>query len=378
MRVALFTECYHPIVNGVVVSVATFASALIRQGHDVHIFAPRYFGYCDREPNVHRLRTLSRPTWTMYPLTLPFSTNFYKSLLDREPPDIVHANHPFLTGGEARRVARRLTRPLVFTYHTIIRAYAHYVPFPQPIVRRLAVQISRNYANSASCVIVPTQATADLLRSYGVKTRLEIIPTGLDMHLIAAVPRQPIRVRYHIPEGVPLVCYSGRLAKEKSLDLLLKAFQQVRKSHPEAHLLLVGGGPWEAAIRECADVLGVADRVRFTGFLSRSDVFDCLAEAEVFAFPSLTDTQGLVVLEAMALGCPAVAVHSGAVVDIIREGVDGLIVSPTAEALADGLGRVLASSELRNQLASQAQQRAQEFTAEKMTHRLVAVYKSLL
>jgi glycosyltransferase involved in cell wall biosynthesis len=378
MRIALFTECYHPIVNGVVVSVATFARALGRLGHDVDIYAPAYSGYQDLEPNVHRLHSLPRPASVMYPLALPFGTAFLDKVFTQYPPDIVHANHPFLTGREARRLARRLGRPLVFTYHTIIRDYAHYVPLPGPLVRRLAVWVSREFSNSAQCVVVPTRSTADLLRSYGVKQRIEVVPTGIDLELMASTPRQPARARWGVPEGVPLICYSGRIAREKNLGLLLQALAQLRAQQPEAHLLLVGGGPWEQQCRAQVDALGLGDRVRITGFLSRPEVFDCLAEAEAFAFPSRTDTQGLVVLEAMALGCPAVAVRSGAVTDIVRHQVDGLIVEPTVAGLVEGLGHLLNSAESRRALAGQARQRAEEFSAGNMAVRLSQVYQSLL
>lgn len=377
MRVALFTECYHPIINGVVVSVTTFAEQLSRQGHDVDIYTPAYAGYQDKEPNVHRLPSLPRLTAAMYPITLPYSATLMKDVWSQRPPDIVHAHHPFLTGREARRVARRLGRPLVFTYHTIIRAYAHYVPLPQPWVQRLAVWVSREFSNSADCVIVPTQATADLLRSYGVTARVEVIPTGIDLELMQSSPRRPMRARLGLPEAAPVICYSGRIAREKSLDTLLRAFRQVQGRTPEAHLLLVGGGPWEQECRAQAAALGVADRVRITGFLGRTEVFDCLAEADVFAFPSRTDTQGLVVLEAMAMGCPAVAVQSGAVADIVRNEVDGLLVEPTEEALAAGIDRLLGSPELCRRIAGQARRRAEDFSAGSMAVRLTHVYQSL-
>jgi 1,2-diacylglycerol 3-alpha-glucosyltransferase len=378
MRVALFTECYHPIVNGVVVSVSIFARELAKQGHDVHIYAPAYSGHRDVEPNVHRLYSLPSPRSLHYPLAIPFGTTFVDRTFTDHPPDLLHANHPFLTGREARRLARRLGRPLVFTYHTIIRDYAHYVPLPRALVRRLAVSVSRRFSNSADCVVVPTQAVCDLLRSYGVTQRIEVIPTGIDLDQLHAGPRRPARARFGVPEEAPLVCYSGRLAREKNLGTLFRAFQGVRAAFTDAHLLLVGGGPGEAECRAMLGSLGLEDRVHITGYVSRAEVFDCLADSDVFAFPSLTDTQGLVVLEAMALGRPCVALRSGAVEGIVRHDVDGLLVDPTPEAFAAGIGRLLESEDLRGKLAGQARQRAEEFSAGKMAARLSEVYASLL
>ena len=378
MRIALFTECYHPIVNGVVVSVSIFARELAKLGYDVDIYAPAFSGYTDTEPNVHRLYSLPRPTSLQYPLALPFGTAFLDKVFAEYPPDLVHANHPFLTGREARRLARRLGCPLVFTYHTILRDYAHYIPLPGALVRRLAVWVSREFSNSADCVIVPTESVRELLRSYGVTPRIEVIPTGIDLDSMQAFPRRPVRARYGVPARAPLVCTSGRLAREKGLDRLLRAFRRVQATLPEAYLLLVGGGPWEQECRALIASLGLEARVRVTGYVTRDEVFDCLAESDLFVFPSITDTQGLVVLEAMALGCPALAARSGAVRDMIQDGENGVIVDPSPEALAEGICRLLGSQEMRAQLAGQGRRRAEEFSAGNMAARLSRVYASLL
>ena len=378
MRIAFFTECYHPIVNGVVVSVSTFAKELTKQGHDVHVYAPAYPGYRDGQSNVHRLPSVSLPIRPRYPLAIPFGSLRLRQVLAAHRPDIIHAQHPFLTGPEARRVARRLGCPLLFTYHTLVRAYAHYVPLPRPIGRSLAVWVSRHFSNSADCVVVPTQATAELLRSYGVHRPIEVIATGVDLDLIRRSRREPVRVRFRIPEGAPVVAYSGRVAREKNLELLLAAFARLSKGLPDVHLLMIGGGPYYGRCRLMVEELGLADRVRFTGYLPRERVFDCLAASQVFAFPSLTDTQGVAVLEAMALGCGPVAVRSAAVGEVIRQERDGLLVPPTAEGLAEGLASLLASEDVRQRMAGQARLRAEDFAAGGMAERLVRVYQKLL
>lgn len=378
MRIALFTECYHPIVNGVVISIATFTRELRRQGHEVEIYAPAYPGHRDEDPQVHRLTSLALPTRPRYPLALPYSSARVWPHLAARPPDVVHSQHPFLAGREARRVARRLGRPLILTYHTLLRWYAHYVPLPRPLVEAMAVWVSRQYANSADRVVVPTRSVGQLLRSYGVRQPIHAVPTGVDLELLRSTPRTPVRGRFGIPEGAPVVAYSGRLAKEKNLDLLISAFAQVAQKRPEARLLLIGDGPWRERCEQLAASLGMAARVHITGYLPHQQVFDCLAEAQVFAFPSLTDTQGVAVLEAMAVGCPPVAVRSGAVVDVIRDQQDGLVVAPTAEGMAEALEAVLASGELRARLAGQARRRAEDFSAAAMADRLVGVYRQAL
>jgi len=378
MRIAFFTECYHPIVNGVVVSVATFAGELAKLGHQVDIYAPGYPGHRDTETNVFRMPSIALPTRPRYPLAIPGGSLLLRRVLTARAPAVIHAQHLSATGREARRWARRLGCPLIFTYHTLLRAYAHYVPLPRPLVRAWAVRESRDFSNSADCVVVPTHATGEVLRSYGVRSRIEVIPTGVDLDLIRAATRAPARARFGIPEGVPVIAYSGRIAREKSIDVLIRAFALVSGRFPQARLLLVGGGPWREHCEGLGSSLGVGEQVHFTGYLPRGEVFDCLADSQLFAFASLTDTQGVAVLEAMALGCPPVAVRSGAVEEVIRNGQDGLIVEPSAEGLAEGIGRVLRAEDFRRQLAGQARTRAEEFSSGRMAARLSRVYETLL
>ena len=158
----------------------------------------------------------------------------------------------------------------------------------------------------------------------------------------------------------------------------VRAFDLLSKRFGEAHLLLIGGGPWYPQGQAMVDALGLQERVHFTGYLPRTEAFDCLAESDVFGFSSLTDTQGVAVLEAMALGCPAVVVRSGAVEDVVRHEVDGLIVQASAEQMSEGLATVLENDDFRAKLAGNARRRAEEFTAGRMAERLVQVYRKLL
>jgi len=378
MRIALFTECYRPIVNGVVVSVVTFAGELRKLGHEVQIIAPAYPNFADGEPHVHRLPSIMPPTRARYPLAIPYTGYRLRAAFASRPPDIIHAQHPFNTGREARRWARRLGRPLVFTYHTLIREYAHYVPLPKPLVRAAAVRVSRTFANSADHVIVPTGGVGELLRRYGVHRPIEVIPTGVDMALVRGVEGRQMRAGLGIPAEARLIAYSGRIALEKSLDTLVKAFSALTQRGLNAHLVLIGGGPWEDQCRRLVHGERLAGRVHITGYVPRETVLDWLADADVYCFPSLTDTQGVAVLEAMAMGCPPVAARSGAVQDVIRHGTDGLIVEPTVEALAAAIARILGDDELRRRLAGEARLRAEEFSADRMAQRLVRVYEKLL
>jgi glycosyltransferase involved in cell wall biosynthesis len=281
--IALFTECYRPVINGVVVSVSTYARELTRQGHEVRVFAPAYPGYQETDPRVHRLPSLSLSR-SAYPLAWPRVSRRTKQVLSAYQPDIVHANHPFLTGRMARLEARRLERPLVFTYHTLVRAYAHYLPLPRGLVEALAVRWSRGFSEASDCVIVPTGAIAEVLRSYGVERRIEVIPTGIDLEAMRAEPLPPCRDRFGLPEDVPIICYAGRIASEKSVDVLLRAFARVGSGTGRPICCSSAAATWMAQCQGDGEGLGFRQRVRLTGYVSQREVFGCLAEATLLAF----------------------------------------------------------------------------------------------
>jgi len=260
----------------------------------------------------------------------------------------------------------------------LIRQYAHYIPLPQPLVRAAAVRVSRGFSNSADHVIVPTESVGELLRSYGVHRPITAIPTGVDLDLIRRRPGLPRRESMGIPRDVPLIAYSGRIALEKNLELLVRAVGCLVHAGSDVHAILIGGGPWEGECRRLLRTEGISDRVHMPGFLPREDLFDWLAEADLFCFTSLTDTQGVAVLEAMALGCPPVAVRSGAVEDVIRDGIDGVLVDADLEALSHSLGTLVGDSARRRELAGRARLRAEDFTAGRMAQKLTHVYEQLL
>jgi glycosyltransferase involved in cell wall biosynthesis len=241
------------------------------------------------------------------------------------------------------------------------------------------VKLTRDYANRCDCVVVPSAGIKQVLVTYGVTARIEVIPTGVDLAWAGGGEPAPIRQRWGIPREAPLIVYAGRVALEKNIDLLVEGFARLaRGSFPGAHLLLVGGGPWDRATLERARRLGVADRVHLAGYLPREEVFRCYAEADLLAFPSLTDTQGLVVLEAMAMGTPPVAVRSSAVEGLISPGEDGVLVEAKPEALARAMGELLADPGRRRELGARAREKARAFSAESCARRLAEVYRELV
>jgi len=377
MRVCMFTECYLPTVNGVVVSVHTFATQLERLGVDVRIVAPQCRGYRDHGEGVCRLPSLTYPGRRDYPLILP-SWLLAASRICRQDPDIIHVHSPFIAGGLGRRAARKLHRPLVFTFHTLYEEYVHYIPLPRPIAAFLAKRVSRGFAQRCDAVVAPSEGLRQILRRDGVTSRIEVIPTGIDLDMMAPERLAPMRDRWQIPAHAPLLAYVGRVAKEKSVDLMLQAFARVRAEIPDCALLIVGEGHWDGEARAMAEQLGIAGLVRFAGCLPREEAVRCAADADALLFPSITDTQGLVVIEAMAAGTPCIAAKSAAVEGLVRDGENGLVVDHDAAAMANAAVALLRDRARLADLGAAARRAAQGYSSEAMARKLLALYESLI
>jgi 1,2-diacylglycerol 3-alpha-glucosyltransferase len=289
-----------------------------------------------REDVVH-VPSLPLPLPTSYRLTIPLGT---RERITRElgPLSVVHTHSPFVTGWMGARYARRLNVPLVFTYHTQLGAYAHYVPFDANTTRRAAERLTRTFANNADAVIVPTSSMERHLRSLGVKRPIAVVPTCIDVDRFAGgVRRADLRERYGVGRDGEMILCVGRLAREKNLDLTLRAFAALEV--PRARLVLVGDGPEREHLEHLAAALGIAARTHFTGELPRSMLPDAYASADLFLFTSRTETQGLVLVEALAAGLPIVAVDAPQTRDVL--GTSGRFTPPDPLALAAAVAAVL-------------------------------------
>ena len=295
--------------------------------------------------------------------------------------DLVHVQTPFVAHYAGRHLARELGVPWLTTYHTFFEEYLHhYLPaVPASLTRALARRFSSRQCNEVDRVIVPSTAMAEVLRGYGVTRPLTVLPTGIPLSRFARGDGHGFRRRHGIEADRPVVLTVGRMAFEKNLDFLIDVLQKVRRRLPGVLLLLAGEGPMRPHLMRRISREGLDEHVRFLGYLDRErELTDCYQAADLFVFASRTETQGLVLLEAMAAGLPVVALAEMGTRDVLREGQGCCIARDDVDDFAGKAERVLTDVRLRRRLADRGRRYAQEWAAHVMAERLANVYAQML
>lgn len=378
MRVLLLSDVYFPRINGVSTSIQTLRRELLAAGHEVTLVAPDYASDTP-ESGVIRVRGLSLPFDPEDRLMHWRDLNAVLEVLPT-PFDVVHVHTPFLAHYAGLRYARQHGTPLIETYHTLFTEYFHhYLPIlPRPWLKALARAISRRQCNAVDAVIAPSGPMREALREYGVTTRIEVIPTGLLPEAFVPGNGAGFRHAHGLPPDRPLLLFVGRVAFEKNIGFLLDMLVVLRHTHPEACLVIAGEGPAERELHREVRRLGLVESVRFVGYLDRQrELPDCYRAADVFVFASRTETQGLVLLEAMAQGTPVVALAEMGTRDVLKEGAGCRIAPPDPVAFARIVAELLDDAGARQRLSTAAVAYAQTWRAERMVERVAALYAEL-
>lgn len=377
MRIGFFADSYKPYVSGVVQSIDSFSRELRRRGNHVEIFAPRYPN-CDRpdEPGVYRFPSFHTPFYPEFYIGIPLSRGLVKYVRELNL-DIIHVHSPFVLGQLGASVARRLGLPLVFTYHTLYDQYVHYFPFAKGLAQRAMISMSREFCNRCDLVVTPTGVIERLLRGYGVNAPIVPIPTGIQLGLFETGDRNYLRERYAIAAGEKILLFVGRLSREKNLDSLFRIFAGVLRRYPHATLVLAGSGPGEKELHDLAVQTGIDSKLVFAGRLSQADVAGAYNSADLFVFPSVTETQGLVLAEAMASGLAAVAMNAFGSAAIVEEGVTGYLCD-TEGVFEERVIELLRNGELRRRMGRDAAVRARKLSVENVAFRLDRAYQALI
>jgi 1,2-diacylglycerol 3-alpha-glucosyltransferase len=375
MRIGFFSDTYTPQINGVVSSIRLFAAALERQGHEVYIFAPTPRQPTDG-PRVVRIPSVPFAFQPEYRLATIYSQHALR-LVRRANLDVIHSHDPFAIGLFGLSIAKRFRIPYVHTYHTLYPEYVHYV-WETRFTRAMAERLSREFCDQCDLVLAPSTKIEKALQEWGVTAPIERMPTGVDVTRFSGQrPEEAaaLRKRFGIPDTDHLLVFVGRVGLEKNIDLLVEAMAKIKTPH--TRLLVVGSGPHRADLDRHIASLGVRDRVTFTGYLQGEDVVAAYAASDAFFFASTSETQGLVVAEAMASGLPVVAVRDLAVGDAVADGVNGFLTAERADALAAAADRVLTDPSLRTAMGAESRARAQALSIDLMAERLSHFYEGL-
>ncbi len=379
MNILMLTNTFIPHVGGVARSVQGFTEEFRRRGHRVLVAAPLFKDTPENEQDVVRFPAVHHFNGSDFSLPVLEPVRLI-SRLRAFHPEVVHSHHPFLLGGTALRIAATRNLPLVFTYHTMYDKYTHYAPGDSLRLKRFVVDLVTGYCNLCDAVIAPTKTVADLLRERGVQTSIKVIPSGIDIRFFSRGEGSAFRQRVGIPLDAFVVGHVGRLAPEKNLEFLSKAVTRFIESHERACFLVVGIGPAVELIRAAFEVRGLGKRLYSVGCLECLELAEAYQAMDVFAFASHTETQGIVLAEAMAAGVPVVAVDAPGAREIVRDGYNGKLLRRDNEerfvlALA---GIASLSPEKKQSLEENARLTAAELDIRQSAKQALDLYESLI
>jgi hypothetical protein len=385
MRVLFISDVYFPRVNGVSTSIRTFRADLRDAGVDTVLVAPAYgdskdTGTGNDEPGVLRVPSGRVPRDPEDRRMKSAALRQVLAGLDTQHFDLVHIHTPFVAHYAGVRFAAQRAIPVIATYHTFFEEYLHhYVPvLPRVFGRALARSFTRSQAAQLAAIVAPSEPMRALLTDYGVTTRIQVIPTGLPADRYLPGDGARFRATFGIPTDRPLLLYVGRVAHEKNIEFLLHAFVALRRTRQDAMLVIAGEGPAREHLQALVAQLGIRPDVHFIGYLDRErGLADCYAAADVFVFASRTETQGLVLLEALAQGRPVVStVHLGTA-SILQAGCGARVAPEKPDAFAQAIACILDDPARAARLSVQARSFASGWASNLMAARLADLYRDL-
>jgi 1,2-diacylglycerol 3-alpha-glucosyltransferase len=383
MRVLFISDVYFPRVNGVSTSIRTFRADLAAAGVDTVLVAPGYdeaTGTVKDEPGVLRVASGHVPRDPEDRRMKSGALRQVLASLDPQHFDLVHIHTPFVAHYAGVRFAARRGIPVIATYHTFFEEYLHhYVPvLPRVLSRALARTFTRSQAAQLAAIVAPSEPMRALLVEYGVTTRIQVIPTGLPSDRYLPGNGARFRAKFGIPTDRPLLLYVGRVAHEKNIEFLLHAFVALRRRRPDAMLVIAGEGPAREHLQSLVAELGIGADVHFIGYLDRErGLGDCYAAADVFVFASRTETQGLVLLEALAQGRPVVSTAHLGTASILQAGCGARVAPEKPDAFAQAIADILDDPARAARLSAQARSFAAGWASNLMARRLADLYRDL-
>ncbi|HEY3516003.1 MAG TPA: glycosyltransferase [Gammaproteobacteria bacterium] len=381
MRVLMISDVFFPRVNGVSTSIQTFRRDLAARGCETWLIAPEYPVRWQDDERV--LRQPSRYlAFDPEDRMMKSGATLAACMTLAGRIDLLHVQTPFVAHWIGIKAARELRVPVVETYHTFFEEYLHhYLPLlPPGMARAIARTFSRRQCNAVDAVVAPSQQLADVLRRYGVTRPIETIPTGLSLDEFAGGDGAGFRARHGIALDRPVMLLVGRVAHEKNIGFLLKALAEVVRSVPTVLFVIAGEGPALPSLERTAAEAGLDGHVLFVGYLDRrGPLLDCYRAADVFVFASRTETQGLVLLESLALGVPVVSTAELGTKEVLANAAGAVVVREDVAEFAAAVTRVLTEPALRAKLASSGREFVErQWSSREMARRLARLYEEVV
>lgn len=376
MKICMATNTYLPHVGGVARSVHQFSQDLCELGHEVLVLAPEFKkDEPETSEGVLRLPAIQNFNGSDFSVRIPIPF-LVEDKIEAFAPDIFHSHHPLLMGDTALRLAHKAKRPLVFTHHTLYEQYTHYVPLDSPAMREFVIQLATRYANFCNRVVAPSQSITDLIRSRGVKRPVEEIPTGVDTAFFGQGNGHTFREQAGLPPSALVLGHLGRLAPEKNLIYLCRAVSIYLRRDTSAWFLLVGEGPIQEELEQLFQEHGVAQRVVMAGKKTGRELQDAYQAMDVFVFASKSETQGMVLTEAMAAGNPVIALEASGTREVVADRKNGRLLKEdaTEEAFAEAILEVARDAETHTSWQQNSLQTAQAFSRTTSARKLEALY----
>ena len=381
MRIAIFTNNYLPNPYGVTGSVESFRDGLEKAGHTVFIFAPSWKNYTDTHERVYRYPSIETAFKFRFPLSVPFSPETTKVLRSLDI-DVIHSQHPNLLGSAAYHWARIKGVPLIFTWHTLYNHYVHYAPVivPRKLALLYVLKNAVGYANKADHVVVPTPSVRPLVQQWGVTNEnITAVPTGVREAEFTGADGAALRARHGITKDATVLLSTARLSEEKNISFLFDAALRVLTDNPRAVFVVVSGGNLESAMKRKAARAKVLHRVIFVGQVERTELKDYYAVADIFVSASKSETQGMAIMEAMAMRLPVVSVDGPGVRDLIEHNTTGFLVGQRRDVFVRTVQKLIDDKHLRTKIGDAAAHVVSEqFSSEACTQKLLAVYKDAI
>ena len=381
MKIGFFTNYFIPSIGGIETSVANLCKGLKRAGHETFVFSPQYPNWKDKEENIFRYKSVHfNYGGYLYVIPIPFFSKMHL-MIKRLNLDIIHSHQPYSLGDEALYFSKKLNIPLVFTHHINYVEYFHYIPFiPKSISQKYIIRKTSTYSNKCDVVIVPSISIKELLLDHEVKAPIEIIPSGINIKKFSKCKgkKDDIREKYGInPEDVVIITAS-RITKEKNIPFLIKSFLLIKKSCENSKFIIVGDGAAKKNLKKLTHKLDVYKDVFFTGLIKKEEIISLFQASDVFIFSSLTETQGIVVIEAMTSGLPVVAIKSNGIEDIIQNGENGILTENSVDEFSKSVIGIINDKDIRDKLSNQAQVYSKKFSIELWVEKTIKLYKNLI